>query len=542
MKRQGLPTRSPLVVFFLAQLLAAAGASGQQGPSAIVVPVGQCQCKCAAMLFEMPGIGRETCGELNGSDCQTSGGGFAQLEQCRFVFVEPPAAPGAPAAREENWICEDERSWERCEDQLLGVPVDEDPLPAAETAKATIEDMQQDLALGNSSPSGASVKDNFLHRFFAAFDIPGLSEQNGLLSFRYNTPNGILGIEAAANEPEVFEKLALAIPEAERATKVAELEKGLDSFDDISFKLSVNIQPPNTMVNRKTAIDDYVSGLMQDAVDQVAAADQEATEARRAYFLKRRERGIAGDSPVEAAADPVRQELEGLLQAATDKTAAADESFAEKLDQSEFFKLADLMANQPQFRLDVNGRSRNELIGPDYLEAALVFELGLGANFNMLMRRYPTPSLENLQKFLAERGDMVENKWRVKFEASYKETDAYDSPVEGVTLRLDKDESLIAKATLGKVMSYTTDAMGMTIERNSFALEASYEDVTGDPERQNRFVATATLTQRATDDMSLELTAVYANKPEYRGEVDAELGARAGIRYKFNAPPAPAQN
>ncbi len=36
-----------------------------------------------------------------------------------------------------------------------------------------------------------------------------------------------------------------------------------------------------------------------------------------------------------------------------------------------------------------------------------------------------------------------------------------------------------------------------------------------------------------TDNAALSLSFVYANKPEYRGEVGTELSARLGINYKL---------
>jgi hypothetical protein len=67
-------------------------------------------------------------------------------------------------------------------------------------------------------------------------------------------------------------------------------------------------------------------------------------------------------------------------------------------------------------------------------------------------------------------------------------------------------------------------------------LDASltYEDFSDDPLRQNRGIANFTLTYPLLEGFFLTLGAVYATKPEFRGEVDEELGARAGITYKIS--------
>jgi hypothetical protein len=51
--------------------------------------------------------------------------------------------------------------------------------------------------------------------------------------------------------------------------------------------------------------------------------------------------------------------------------------------------------------------------------------------------------------------------------------------------------------------------------------------------RQDRGVATVTLTYPVMQGFYLSLGAVYATKAEFRGDVDREIGARAGVTYKI---------
>ncbi len=59
--------------------------------------------------------------------------------------------------------------------------------------------------------------------------------------------------------------------------------------------------------------------------------------------------------------------------------------------------------------------------------------------------------------------------------------------------------------------------------------------MTGDPMRQARFVATATFSQRMGKTTLFSVSAVYANRSEYRGEVDEEVSARFGLKWKRNS-------
>ena len=69
--------------------------------------------------------------------------------------------------------------------------------------------------------------------------------------------------------------------------------------------------------------------------------------------------------------------------------------------------------------------------------------------------------------------------------------------------------------------------------RPRFDLKASYEDFSDDPVRQDRGVATATFSYPVSPGFFLTLGAVYATKPEFRGEVDEEISARLGLTYKL---------
>ena len=51
--------------------------------------------------------------------------------------------------------------------------------------------------------------------------------------------------------------------------------------------------------------------------------------------------------------------------------------------------------------------------------------------------------------------------------------------------------------------------------------------------RQSRFVGTATVSHKLTNGTSVSFSAVYANRPEFRGDVDKELSARFGLRWKL---------
>jgi hypothetical protein len=69
-------------------------------------------------------------------------------------------------------------------------------------------------------------------------------------------------------------------------------------------------------------------------------------------------------------------------------------------------------------------------------------------------------------------------------------------------------------------------------------LVANYEDVSDDPMRQNRGVATLTVTRRF-GSMAVPFGIVYATRGEFLGEVDKQLSAHVGLKLNlFGNPPA----
>ena len=61
--------------------------------------------------------------------------------------------------------------------------------------------------------------------------------------------------------------------------------------------------------------------------------------------------------------------------------------------------------------------------------------------------------------------------------------------------------------------------------------------MSGDSARQNRALATATFAQKIGNGLFLTVGAQWANRPEFRGPVDHEVSALAGINYKLARQP-----
>ncbi|HYX24919.1 MAG TPA: hypothetical protein VFC23_12250, partial [Thermoanaerobaculia bacterium] len=186
-----------------------------------------------------------------------------------------------------------------------------------------------------------------------------------------------------------------------------------------------------------------------------------------------------------------------LLGSFVNGLAALKQKIKDMTTSLRFFDLADLVNNQPQILVSADYRKRNVLVGPNELDAKATYEIGF-ANVNGLRRYCANAKLapsnpDCLSRYLADFGPLLASSPRLAVSAEYSRADPY-----------------------------------------RFDLQADYEDFSGDPKLQDRLVATATFTQKMSDNSTASFSFIYASKPEFLGEVDKHLSAHLGLKYKMD--------
>ena len=119
---------------------------------------------------------------------------------------------------------------------------------------------------------------------------------------------------------------------------------------------------------------------------------------------------------------------------------------------------------------------------------------------------------------------------RFKFSAEYTQLQRMEFSLADMafTYLADPVEHLTVSAGFGRY--FGRELVGR--KRARFDATASYEDFSDDPLRQDRGLAKLTVIYPVSEGFFLSLGAVYATKPEFRGDVDEEISARAGFTYK----------
>jgi len=437
----------------------------------------------------------------------------------------------APAFAASDPVCQDGENLNACLNRLLSASIG--PLAKASSDEKTDDRVKNKLAPDDATDDAASLR-SFLPKLLTAVGFQNVKDENGVLSFQYTTDAngpGKLTFRGTLNKPAVFESLAEAIPEGVRTARKEALEKQLDDFDDFQVEVTLSL------LSGKLGVD---FAAHQDLFTQ-SFTNAHAGAMGNAAVVQLLQNIAASPNPgvltarfstLDAAS---RAQLEQDLQAAVTAVSASHQAL-EKYVAANFLPMADLVKNQPQLYFTAKLRSREEIAGPDSWSASATWEKGL-TNVNSFTAfcddagRPADPGC--LDAYLtADRKAKAKAGNRFKLTVAYSETDAYAFPLPDSeeTFTLDKAESLTASLTYGRYLR--TDASGKA--ESHFDLESKYEDVSGDDTKNNRWVTTATVTQKLTDNVSLAAGVVYANRPEYRGEVTKELSAKWGLKLKLD--------
>jgi hypothetical protein len=209
-----------------------------------------------------------------------------------------------------------------------------------------------------------------------------------------------------------------------------------------------------------------------------------------------------------------------------------------------------LANNQPQLHFGMEYAARDDAVGPDELRAKITYERG-AVNTNSLRAYVEGRSgIENCSLGPDERDRVAKcvteylqdpqvaqsllHGDRIAVTLEYVRRERYQASFGAPALSFQQDafDSLIASAMYGRYLSMNANGMSSRID-----FVAAYEDVSNDPNRQDRGVAAATYSRDISTGVSLQIGLVYATKPEFRAEADRDLTARLGLNFKVDGLP-----
>jgi hypothetical protein len=314
--------------------------------------------------------------------------------------------------------------------------------------------------------------------------------------------------------------------------------------DDLGLTLTVGLRDESALFARYAAIVGDVAGqVASPGMSATLEPFEELTRALNDFGREPTMEELAG------ARSTHRQEVESI-EAAMAATVEAALAFAKERSvlfrDAGLYRLADLIEAQPRFFLEASLRSRVDAAGPDGYRATVTYERGFENLATVARhcsrsrgRQVTADSLDGacLEGYISDQPAPA-GKGRIAFSADYEVAEPleFSAPELGAPFRVERGKKLVVAATGSRYLNRSDP----TADGSRFDVEAKYEDVSDDPTRTDRFVATATLTHRLADMTSLgdglvlTTSLVYANHHEYLPTTDRELSAHLGLKLKVD--------
>ncbi len=485
--------------------------------------------------------------------------GRAPLVLAMLVATILGSAPGTAELK----YCQNAKSEEDCEAAVRKALVPSGALAtvlSAEEAESLVSNLRQEgqgmMEQGAAKnllekvapeitalPGASAAFEDFLARLKIGTSSEGLDDMQALAL----DLTGFLGlpvksgykVQALAKEAALFEDLSkkLSVENREKRTK------GLGDFDDllVTFSFSPSTSRLGRNLGANQILTDELFGRFLAEGDALAveAGDAAVKVGRLAQPLLLREdsrAAFSGDEVIDFGQiqDPsLRQQYQEAVETAAVAEYSHLANLSKTLKQAEFFKLADLVANQPQLVLKATRSVRNELVGPEETTLKVSYEMGF-VNMNSLRRALsackPTEMTTCYTSYLTDnRAALAKDGYRLTFSLDWTKREDYNLAIDNVSVKDPGRDRWCVSTTYGR--NLRVDENGKFTSR--IDLTGSWQDWSDDPTHQDRALANLSLTQKVSDDFSLVLGAVWASKPEFRGQVDKEVSARFGLTYRF---------
>lgn len=450
-----------------------------------------------------------------------------------------------PAWAEDG--CSDDQTWLQCymakyDESVKAVePTVAKAKESTEKAMKAAPKKNQKTPTADQSPGAASAVRDFLPTFFTSLGLGTVAQSDEAITLTFNPEFLRLehqqwSLEARILQPEPLEKLVMEAAEGDRQSAKEGISAQLGDYDDV--EVSATFTYRNSEYGRDFKFHtDLLESLLDEAVGELPSLQKLADS------LEDARTGLAaqfGGDPLAKTFGELRSEdpvmadaLESNIMAAIEELVGDRKSTLETLSETNYFEFANLVNNQPQITASLKVRERDDLIGQDMVTGNISYELGL-VNVNRFRgwcdRKGKDRDLTCLKEYWDSKGANFDHLPRFKFSLDYESIKDLETSFEALSLTLPSSEKLVGSASFGSFL--TLDDEGDQTSR--FDIEAKYEYVNDEETRNRRYVLTGTYSQRLSDLVSATLGVVYASDPEFRGEVDKALSARAGLKFKVN--------
>lgn len=440
--------------------------------------------------------------------------------------------------------------------------LDKNAMPRDTATQAIEERVDNEMATANtgtvSMNAGGTVVSDLSSLLAFALDTESLGDDRQAVTVDLNRILGLPGsgdyqLRGIIRQAEVFAPLNQALgTDGEASMRRDELDDELGDFDDVSlmFSYSLNTKRLGRSTEGKDFLNEIFAQAATPSVVNCATPPDIVVQNEILPVLAQRNidpssvfvtntTDLLPDATFRDVAQAASSALATRLIEAVECQRQSIHQQKVRLDQAleriHFDEIADLVANQPQLVFSVERTERDRLTGPSETKGKLTFEKGWN-NVNTVRQACAgNVTLQCVKNAIDQNRKAIDRKSRLKLSLEYADIESYDESFFGGTINVDQGSDRKLTATLGYGQVLRTDGAGNDATR--LDLTWSYEDVDNDSMRQTRSVLNASFSQQVAGGFVLTLGAVYANKPEFLGQVDEEVSARFGLTYKLAKKP-----
>jgi len=343
------------------------------------------------------------------------------------------------------------------------------------------------------------------------------------LEYTYSVINKHLGRDFRQHQREFQALIAPRIFSASRGASAGEIKTAFDTKQAaFGAQLAQLVQGLNLPAGVAPGADKSKVPVQQFTADERARIDEFVRNARNEY------------------AQEMARRLDAMQLAVSDPR---------------IYRMAELVLQQPQVLVTATKSIRDELVGPESWGVKVTYEKSF-VDFNgfrkfagagraagdkcaILDQSAALDSAEALvatdncltalDAYVDRYAEQIDNdsRWNVSLQYTQIDDWRYALPDDGVDLDLPKHDRLIASAGFGRAIQRSS-------AKDRVDFEAAYDSNMGDDETYNsRFVVTLTYTRRIMD-MDMPISITYANKSEFLGDTDKQIGMHIGIKYRVD--------
>ncbi len=462
----------------------------------------------------------------------------------------------SPTAAQD--VCPLNITLDECERQLLEAAAAAGPAAVAATVQAAQEELQETPT--SAAPGGtgiASTLRDFLPLFDGMVVRDSISEDGRTVNLNLNPGINYKPLQFAAKirKPEVYEALETSLPEDQTTELANELESMLGDSDDVEVTATYRLTRKQS--REAFRYDDVfhrlVSTVPLPTTDDLSKVLQIASGHEDFEDLTDLDQ-VELQTFKDALSHDEWIRMQKLLR--TSSEAVADyQSKVRVVLEGSFDPFAEAVNNRSQLFASLSYRERDDIAGPDTLNLKVTYELGLsglgslqralkkgGTDKDKAKQRKvktqecvlrpdaplePTCDGAALAEVIQEWGKAAKEN-RISFSLEYTDVDSVevDLPDLGVAFSAENQKSLVISAAWGR-------QLGKHERAPRIDFQASYEDVSDDPNRRDRGVASLVLSQKIGDNWTLPLGILYANHSRFLEGEDEDVSAHFGIRYNI---------